>query len=588
MKIFFIFLFLISGLFFLEAIEISGDQSGTWTSENNPYEMIGEVSIPAGEILQIDAGVEVIAMGNYTITVLGNILANGIISDTIRFHGNGGLNWGGLRFENENETSELFYCRISNTDDTNDYGIHSLNSPILIDHCYIDDHQKGISFSALSATDPSYMEIRHAKIANITKSGITVLDNSNVLIDSCEITQCGLGTQYFGAIQLSLQNSDHNCSPEITNNHIHHNSKQGITMANLFNYSTMAPVITGNLIEYNLTGIYLYSAQSMVHNNRIMHNFIPGDANSGAGVMIYGASGNGVFTENEISGNFTGFYLTTGATANIGNVYNGNNLDDGMNYIHDNVDESGNLYSIYNDSSAEVLAQNNLWDSADPDEIAETIIDIYDSMTSGEVIFEPLYWHTIPPAPEDLEYVFEVPNTLNLSWQFEQILGFVNFNIYVAYNNGEFELLDTSVLPEFSYEVINLEGYYQFYITAVNVHGIESDSSNVVDIQFVDSDDETILNNGIYLSNYPNPFNPITTISFQLSEVSDQQDVELVIYNLKGQKVKTLNIEDCKLNINSVIWNGTDDSGKPVSSGIYFARLKAGKEVLVKKMALMK
>ncbi|MCK4312684.1 MAG: hypothetical protein KAW88_08125, partial [Candidatus Cloacimonetes bacterium] len=63
----------------------------------------------------------------------------------------------------------------------------------------------------------------------------------------------------------------------------------------------------------------------------------------------------------------------------------------------------------------------------------------------------------------------------------------------------------------------------------------------------------------------------------------------IIIYNIKGQKVKTLNIENCKLNIGQVVWNGTDDSGKYVSSGVYFCRLKVNeKSKVVKKMVLIK
>ncbi|KQC06587.1 MAG: hypothetical protein APR54_07100 [Candidatus Cloacimonas sp. SDB] len=594
-----LFILFLFSLLYLKAIEISGDQSGTWSSADNPYEMIGNITVPAGELLQIEAGVEVVAMGNFRITVLGNLVANGTAADTIRFHGNEGINWGGLRFENEAGQSELYYCRVSHTDDINDYGIHSVNSPILVDHCHIDDHQKGVSFSGLSSANPSYMEIRHTKIANVLKSGITIVDNSNVLIDSCEVTQCGLGPQYYGAIQLSLQSNSHNCSPEITNNHIHHNGKQGITMANLFDYSTMAPVITGNLIEHNLTGIYLYSAQGYIHNNQIMNNFIAGDANSGAGVMLYGASAEGVFTGNEVSGNFTGFYLTAGATANIGNVENASDLDDGMNYIHDNIDEYGNVYSIYNDSSAEVMAQNNLWDSADPDEIAETIIDAYDNMTSGEVIFEPLYWYTTPPAPENLELAINIQHEIYLSWEFEEILGFEYFNIYSSHEFGPYEIIGTSVEPEFTYEDMPGDGggQYYFYVTAVNVHEIESDSSNVIEYYYVEADDFIAFPN-LTLDNYPNPFNPSTTISFTLTDEGNSSkkkndrkqidNTEIFIFNSKGQKVRNLVKGNFSPGHYSVEWDGKNEQGETVCSGFYFIILQAGSNQISRKILLLK
>ena len=90
---------------------------------------------------------------------------------------------------------------------------------------------------------------------------------------------------------------------------------------------------------------------------------------------------------------------------------------------------------------------------------------------------------------------------------------------------------------------------------------------------------------GSNLHNYPNPFNPTTTISYQLPENSE---VELTIYNLKGQKVQTLVNEVLPAGNNSVIWNGKDSNDKRVGSGIYFYKLKAGDYEKVRKMVLLK
>ena len=89
----------------------------------------------------------------------------------------------------------------------------------------------------------------------------------------------------------------------------------------------------------------------------------------------------------------------------------------------------------------------------------------------------------------------------------------------------------------------------------------------------------------IYLSNYPNPFNPETTISYQLPEDSE---VELIIYNIKGQLVKTLVNELLPAGEHSAIWNGRDTNDKRVGSGIYFYKLEAGDYHKVKKMILLK
>jgi len=85
--------------------------------------------------------------------------------------------------------------------------------------------------------------------------------------------------------------------------------------------------------------------------------------------------------------------------------------------------------------------------------------------------------------------------------------------------------------------------------------------------------------------NYPNPFNPETTISFS---IKNQTQVTLDIYNLKGQKVKTLVSEKKSAGSHDVVWNGTDETGKPVSSGVYFYRMQAGDYSSTRKMMLMK
>ncbi len=89
------------------------------------------------------------------------------------------------------------------------------------------------------------------------------------------------------------------------------------------------------------------------------------------------------------------------------------------------------------------------------------------------------------------------------------------------------------------------------------------------------------------LGNYPNPFNPSTTIMFQLN-IENAKNTELAIYNLKGQKVKTLPVTPSPSHTVSVIWNGADDNGRPVSSGVYFYRLKSGDFVQTRRMLLLK
>ena len=86
--------------------------------------------------------------------------------------------------------------------------------------------------------------------------------------------------------------------------------------------------------------------------------------------------------------------------------------------------------------------------------------------------------------------------------------------------------------------------------------------------------------------NAPNPFNPTTKIAFTVPE--DASRVTLTVYNVSGRVVRRLIDEPLSAGPHSVVWNGRDDLGKSLASGIYFARLAAGGESLFKKMTLLK
>lgn len=85
--------------------------------------------------------------------------------------------------------------------------------------------------------------------------------------------------------------------------------------------------------------------------------------------------------------------------------------------------------------------------------------------------------------------------------------------------------------------------------------------------------------------NYPNPFNPNTTISFDLKS---EQHIELCIYNIKGQKVKTLINEKMQTGKHQIKWDGLNNSNKAIASGIYFYNIKAGNQTFSKKMLMLK
>lgn len=87
------------------------------------------------------------------------------------------------------------------------------------------------------------------------------------------------------------------------------------------------------------------------------------------------------------------------------------------------------------------------------------------------------------------------------------------------------------------------------------------------------------------MGNYPNPFNPETTISYNIQNAGL---VSLDIYNIKGQKVKALVNDRQVAGRHNVVWNGKDDSNRNVASGVYFYKIRSGKFSSTKKMILMK
>jgi len=123
-----------------------------------------------------------------------------------------------------------------------------------------------------------------------------------------------------------------------------------------------------------------------------------------------------------------------------------------------------------------------------------------------------------------------------------------------------------------------------FFATANKKYGI-----SILDLEAITnsiSEEISVSQHSCVLSqNHPNPFNPETTISFSLN-TENTEDTELIIYNIKGQKIRQYSIFN---NQSSIIWDGTDENNQPVSSGIYFYKLEVdNQEIATKKCLLLK
>ncbi len=208
-------------------------------------------------------------------------------------------------------------------------------------------------------------------------------------------------------------------------------------------------------------------------------------------------------------------------------------------------------------------------------------------------------------APTSLVSSIDVPsNSVHLGWSFDaprqnelarnnskkssnsSRMVFLGYNVYRQINAGALQLIATTQQNSYD-EVLLPYNNYKYFVTAKYDTG-ESDSTNNINFFYVpvseqDSDLEKPVNK--LNANYPNPFNPETTIGFSLAK---DTKVELTIYNIKGQLVKSLVNNYLTKGTHRVVWNGKDQQGKSVSSGVYFYKIKTREFNSVRKALLIK
>lgn len=496
----------------LYGTDVSGNQSGIWTLAESPYNVIGNVTVPSGEYLEIEPGVQIQVMGDYRITVEGVIEATGTETDSIRFYAEG-LRWDTIRLENEIEESTFTHCLIANADT----GISSIQSPVTVSECRFDDNITGIRVNGIGATNPPEVNILYTRIENSQQNGIFIVQNSNTLIDNCEITTSALSGQARGAIQLSNQSASGHNNPTISNNHIHHNTWQGITAWDLTGTSRINPTVVNNLIEYNLTGIYLIHSSGFFFNNIVQNNYVTGNPDSGAGVMISGSSALPLFTENVFTGNYTGFYIVTGGSANLGTIDSPDPDAYGMNQIYGNVAPDGNTNSVYNLSSADIMAQNNIWDSEDYDEIADTIFDGNDNADYGFVIFDPIYQPEEASISGSVEYLGEME--------------IVAYRVILYHIETETEIAET-LIDDTGEFTLSIEEFGDFYLYAYGIPLYDNEAVPMGAYECTHEPVSITLEAGDHLTGYQiGIFDEREPHHYRIDGIINEHDPELFIMN---------------------------------------------------------
>jgi len=200
------------------------------------------------------------------------------------------------------------------------------------------------------------------------------------------------------------------------------------------------------------------------------------------------------------------------------------------------------------------------------------------------------------PVPANLTASDSLGDRIEITWDAVTHPDFTGYNIYRSqWSNGAFARLNTEPLTNTQFTDTSLpdSAVYWYYVTAAYVNGGWSDESaasvkdagSYYNITGIGGDEAAAPARFFLAQNYPNPFNPSTSISYGLPSDSH---VKLEVFNLLGQKVRTLIDGPQNAGYKTVVWDGRDAFGKSVASGVYFYRLNAGEHQDTRKMLMVK
>ncbi len=182
-----------------------------------------------------------------------------------------------------------------------------------------------------------------------------------------------------------------------------------------------------------------------------------------------------------------------------------------------------------------------------------------------------------------------VNNTVRLEWTTQSETENLGFHIFRSESeNGNYNRITQSMIPgagtsqsvhryQYIDESIQTGKTYYYKLADVNYNGILTMHGPITVL--------TAPKNYELGQNYPNPFNPQTKITYRMTEPGN---VQLGIYNLRGQLIRTLISQDMPIGEHSVIWDGKNESGQLVPSGTYIYRIKINNFEDTKKMELIK
>jgi hypothetical protein len=205
---------------------------------------------------------------------------------------------------------------------------------------------------------------------------------------------------------------------------------------------------------------------------------------------------------------------------------------------------------------------------------------------------------TLPVELSSFTAIVNTQNFVQLNWVTQSESNLLGYYVYRSTSedlstsimvSGQIQPTNTSSQQNYSYldSDIYQSAQYYYWLQSLEMDGSSSFHGPIpvlVNLEGAGEIPAIPLETGLRAI-YPNPFNPSTTISYQLKQPNT---VHLNIYNAKGQKVQTLTMSHSTAGFFSVLFDGRDSGGRALASGIYRVVMTAGTEVSAQKIVLMK
>lgn len=405
-------------------------------------------------------------------------------------------------------------------------------------------------------------------------AGLYVMSSGDITVENCRFfNNTATGNTWYGYAS-ALITTDYN--DQIGNTYIHNNIfyNNQINNGRCTYYASSVPTstieFTNNTVVNNISDYGCGFKGNAYCQNNIMRN--PGNYEIGLFYdTVFNIPANLYASYNNIEGGESAIYSNHGANV--------------VNWLEGNLDEDSQ-FLLSGDDPYQLTELSPCIDSGTPDTTGFYLPPwdllynerIWDGDGNGESIIDMGCYE----YGSALASGYIAGHVLNTNAEFVE-----NAEIIA----GEYSTYTNEVGAYFlevivgTYEVICYhEGYNISVANGVIVNLGETTMVNFMLVPSVNTE-EILQIKEIKLSNYPNPFNPETTISFNLPEAGQ---VTLEIFNIKGQKVKTLANNYFENSSHSIIWQGEDDNNKNVSSGVYYYKLTTSSKTLIKRMLLLK